>query len=409
MISGRSLPPRDEGSHAAARIAGQAAWPGPAAVLRRAARTTQGLGKEGDASDNSAGAHKGQNAMSLKEWLAQLPMRAAQPSHKSPAFPKEPTASTMPSHEKDAAPAAGPPHEPELDPPFEVAEPSSLALPLVFSSPHSGSVYPRRFLAAARLEKAVLRRSEDAFVDELFAAAAALGAPLIKARFPRAYLDLNREPYELDPRMFEGRLPPYANTRSLRVAGGLGTIARVAGQAQEIYAGRVPVGEALERIEKLYKPYHARLRALLDRALRVFGIAVLIDCHSMPSGSPRPGPAARAGGGEAAQKPDIVTGDRFGVSCGGHIISAAEETLRHCGYAVQRNKPYAGGFITEHYGDPAKGCHAMQIEVNRALYMDESAVCKNERFAKVAGDLLRAVGALAHAAASRSGHSAAAE
>ena len=152
--------------------------------------------------------------------------------------------------------ADGQPHEPELDPPFDVLEPSALASPLVFSSPHSGAIYPQRFLAAARLDAATLRRSEDAYVDQLFAGVVAHGAPLISARFPRAYLDLNREPYELDPRMFDGRLPVFANTRSVRVAGGLGTIARVVGDSQEIYGERLKVDEALARIDKLYKPYH---------------------------------------------------------------------------------------------------------------------------------------------------------
>ncbi|MCI0467154.1 MAG: N-formylglutamate amidohydrolase [Beijerinckiaceae bacterium] len=302
------------------------------------------------------------------------------------------------------------PHEPELDPPFEVVEPGRLCCPLVFSSPHSGNVYPRRFLEAARLEEAVLRRSEDAFVDSLFGGAAALGAPLIKARFPRAYLDLNREPYELDPRMFEGKLPPFANTRSLRVAGGLGTIARVAGQAQEIYARRVPVEEAIERIEKLYKPYHACLRELLDRARRIFGIAVLIDCHSMPSGMLRPGQPSLFGLPDSSRKPDFVIGDRFGTSCGADFVGAVEGVLRERGYQVQRNKPYAGGYITEHYGNPAKDCHAMQIEVSRALYMDEGGLSKNERFSDVAAGLASAAAALAGTVAlRRSKPSAAAE
>lgn len=302
------------------------------------------------------------------------------------------------------------PHEPELDPPFEVVEPVRLTCPLVFSSPHSGDVYPRRFLEATRLEAAVLHRSEDAFVDALFGGVTALGAPLIKARFPRAYLDLNREPYELDPRMFDGPLPAFANTRSLRVAGGLGTIARVVGQAQEIYARRVPVGEAIERIEKLYKPYHACLRGLVDRALQTFGIAVLVDCHSMPSGSLRQGQAAPAKTADVRQKPDIVVGDRYGTSCAPDFVDVVEYELRHSGYAVQRNKPYAGGFITEHYGNPAGECHAMQIEVSRALYMDERTVSRGERFAEVAADLAKVVAALAEAAsARRDRHRAAAE
>jgi N-formylglutamate amidohydrolase len=310
----------------------------------------------------------------------------------------------------DDASAANEPHEPELDPPFEVAEPVRLACPLIFSSPHSGNVYPRRFLEAARLEESVLRRSEDAFVDELFAGVTALGAPLIKARFPRAYLDLNREPYELDPRMFDGRLPSFANTRSLRVAGGLGTIARITGQAQEIYARRVPVEEAIGRIEKLYKPYHARLRGLLERARQTFGIAVLVDCHSMPSGAARAAQTSWPDAVEGLRKPDFVVGDRFGASCAPDFVGAVEDELRRCGYTVQRNRPYAGGFITEHYGNPASDCHAMQIEVSRALYMDEGAVRKSERFSQVAADLTKVAAALADAvAARRSRHNAAAE
>ncbi|HET6378800.1 MAG TPA: N-formylglutamate amidohydrolase [Methylocella sp.] len=302
-----------------------------------------------------------------------------------------------------------PPHEPELDPPFEVIEPARLTSPLVFSSPHSGNIYPKRFLESARLGEAVLRRSEDAFVDELFGEAAALGAPLIKARFPRAYLDLNREPYELDPRMFEGQLPPFANTRSLRVAGGLGTIARVAGQAQEIYARRLPVEEAIERIERLYKPFHACLLSLLERAQSSFGIAVLIDCHSMPSALSRSAQLPWLEGPDL-NKPDFVLGDRFGSSCAAEFVDAVESELRALGYTVKRNKPYAGGFITEHYGDPANERHAMQIEVSRALYMNEKSVCKNERFASVASGLAKAASRLAEAVARhRGGQRAAAE
>jgi N-formylglutamate amidohydrolase len=302
------------------------------------------------------------------------------------------------------------PHEPELDPPFEVVEPTRLACPLVFSSPHSGNIYPRRFLEAARLEEAVLRRSEDAFVDLLFGGVATLGAPLIKACFPRAYLDLNREPYELDPRMFDGTLPPFANTRSLRVAGGLGTIARVAAHAQEIYARRMPVDEAIDRIEKLYKPYHACLGKLIERAQRVFGIAVLVDCHSMPSSIRRAGFTPLFGDLNPPGRPDMVVGDRFGTSCSADFVDAVEQELRRRGYVVQRNKPYAGGYITEHYGIPAHACHAMQIEVSRALYMDECSLRRGETFVTVANDLTRAASVLAETVAGRNDcHRAAAE
>src|SRR5918998_3631787 len=196
--------------------------------------------------------------------------------------------------------------EPEFEPPFVVVEPIRRTAPFVFNAPHAGSVYPRSFHALSRLDALSLRRSEDAHVDALFRGVVGLGAPLMTARFPRAYLDVNREPYELDPRMFEGRLPPFANTRSMRVAGGLGTIPRIVADGQEIYRGKLPVDEGLRRIEWLYKPYHRMLRQLVHRTARGFGHAVLIDCHSMPSTS-----LAK----EEAAKADVVLGDRYGTSC----------------------------------------------------------------------------------------------
>ena len=233
---------------------------------------------------------------------------------------------------------------------------------MLFNSPHSGSIYPREFLRPSRLDIATLRRSEDSFVDELVAGVVRRGYPLMRAHFPRCFVDVNREPYELDPRMFEGRLPSFANTRSMRVAGGLGTVARVVGDAQEIYDQRIPVDDALARIESLYKPYHRALRRLFTRLHRDFGAAVLIDCHSMPS---------TAGHRDERPRPEFVLGDRYGTSCVGVVAETVEKTLRALGYTVSRNKPYAGGFITEHYGNPAAGLHAIQLEINRALYMDE--------------------------------------
>jgi len=266
----------------------------------------------------------------------------------------------------------------ELDPPFEIHEPAEWRAPIVFNSPHSGNVYLRSFIAAARLELATLRRSEDTFVDQLFAGVVERGHPLMRAHFPRCYVDVNREPYELDPRMFDGRLPSFANTRSMRVAGGLGTVARVVGDAQEIYDQRIPVDDALRRIEGLYKPYHRALRRLITRAHRDFGAAVLVDCHSMPS---------TTGTKDERPRADVVLGDRYGTSCVGIVSEVIETTLRDLGYAVSRNKPYAGGFITEHYGNPAAGLHAIQLEINRALYMDERRYERTERFAQVAADL----------------------
>ena len=266
----------------------------------------------------------------------------------------------------------------ELDPPFETLEPAQYRGPVLFNSPHSGRIYPRAFLLAARLDLSALRRSEDSFVDELAFGVVARGYPLMRAHFPRCYIDVNREPYELDPRMFDGRLPSFANTRSMRVAGGLGTVARVVGDAQEIYDQRLPVDEALRRIENLYKPYHRSLRKLFSRIHRDFGAAILVDCHSMPS---------TTGGKDERPRADVVLGDRYGTSCVAAVSETVEGTLRSLGYAVSRNKPYAGGFITEHYGNPAAGLHAIQLELNRALYMDERRFERSANFARMAADL----------------------
>ncbi len=248
-------------------------------------------------------------------------------------------------------------------PPFEVITPADQRLPFVFNSPHSGCQYPSSFLQASRLDGRMIRKSEDAFVDSLFAHVVPLGAPLLRAHFPRAYLDVNREPYELDPKMFEDRVPAYANVRSIRVAGGLGTVARVVSESHEIYRHRLPVSEALMRIEEIYKPYHSTLRRLLAQTHVTFGHAILIDCHSMPS-------TVRCQTNDL--RPDFILGDRYGTSCAPELSECAASILRAMGYSVSRNKPYAGGFITEHYGRPARGLHALQIEINRGLYMNES-------------------------------------
>ncbi|MGE3644937.1 MAG: N-formylglutamate amidohydrolase [Beijerinckiaceae bacterium] len=269
---------------------------------------------------------------------------------------------------------------PDFDPPVEIVEPAEHSTPLIVSSPHSGSIYPESFLARSRLDALALRRSEDAYVDELFAGAVDCGAPLLRARFPRAFLDVNREPYELDPRMFDGRLPSQANTRSIRVAGGLGTIARVVSESQEIYKGRLPVSEVELRIKGLYEPYHMALRSLIERAWQTHGSAVLLDCHSMPSLS-QTGTAFRAG---EPGRADIILGDRYGTSCEPKFVTALESMFIRRGFSVGRNKPYAGGFITENYGSPALGAHAIQIEVNRGLYMFETTLEKRPSFANLA-------------------------
>jgi N-formylglutamate amidohydrolase len=274
----------------------------------------------------------------------------------------------------------------ELSPPFEIVEPAAWRAPIIFNSPHSGAVYPAEFLDASRIDLSALRRSEDSFMDELIGGLSALGFPTVRVNFPRSYVDVNREPYELDPRMFAGRLPSFANTRSMRVAGGLGTIPRVVGDGQEIYRERLSVDNALARIEALYKPYHRALRRLINKAHQAFGAVVVVDCHSMPSiGVSRDEP----------RRPDMVIGDRYGTSCATLLPDMVEQTMNRLGYSVGRNKPYAGGFITEHYGNPASGLHTIQLELNRAIYMDERRRERSARFAQVASDFTVLAEALA--------------
>lgn len=264
--------------------------------------------------------------------------------------------------------------------PFEVRRPGAQTVPFVFNSPHSGRRYPDRFIAMSRLDRDAIRRSEDCFVDELFASAVTFGAPLLAAHFPRAYLDVNREPWELDPRMFGDALPSFANVRSPRVAGGLGTVPKIVGEGQEIYGAKLSFSEANDRVSGIYMPYHACLRQLVTETHACFGIGILVDCHSMPA-------SIRVG--DAGVRPDFIIGDRFGTSASSALTEAAIAILISLGYTVAHNKPYAGGFITEHYGRPAHGLHALQIEVNRGLYMDERTYRKSRGFAALADDLAR--------------------
>ncbi len=257
-------------------------------------------------------------------------------------------------------------------PPLEVLEPQPQRLALVVASPHSGTHYPPEFVAASRLDPVALRRSEDSFIDDIFGAAPGLGAPLLRATFPRAYVDPNREPYELDPAMFADALPGYANTRSPRVAAGLGTIARVVATGREIYRDKLRTADALDRIHAVYQPYHGALRRLIAETRENFGCCVLVDAHSMPSvGGPMDADAGRA-------RVDVILGDVHGASCASVVTDTAERALRDLGYAVTRNNPYSGGFTTQNYGRPRRGIHALQIEVNRGLYMDEETIERNE-------------------------------
>lgn len=277
----------------------------------------------------------------------------------------------------------------DFNPPFSISAPETQTIPFVLNSPHSGRIYPPAFLAASRLDALAIRRSEDSFVDEIFAGASRLGAPLLQANFPRAYLDTNREPYELDPAMFHDALPPHANTRSVRVAGGLGTIARVVADSTEIYRAPLSYAEADHRIRTLYMPYHQALSELLESSFKRFGCAVLLDCHSMPSlAGPYEDDASTT-------RADIVLGDRYGVSAAPALTDTAESILTDLGYSVVRNTPYAGGFNTEHYGRPAQGLHALQIEINRALYMDEARVTRAAGLNRLTRDMGEFVARLA--------------
>lgn len=244
--------------------------------------------------------------------------------------------------------------------------PSRQTVPMVVASPHSGALYPAEFLSQAAVPLTALRRAEDAFVDELFAAAPSLGVPFLAARFPRSYVDANREPYELDPGMFEGPLPRPLNHRTTRVAAGLGMIPRVAASGEAIYRGRVPSDEIEHRLETCWRPYHVALSTLVEQTYSLFGGVLLIDAHSMPSS------ASGIGAREREPRVDIVLGDNHGESCTAALIDSAETWLRGRGLRIQRNQPYAGGFTTQRYGRPGLARHALQIEINRALYMDEA-------------------------------------
>lgn len=262
-----------------------------------------------------------------------------------------------------------------IGPPLSVAEPVTLASAAVFSSPHSGRRYPARFVERARLGAHDLRASEDAFVDSLFAAAPRYGAPLIAAQFPRAYVDANRAEDELDPALI---VAANLRARTLRVSAGLGVVPRVVSEGRPIYAGKLSLGEAKARIAACHAPYHAALEAALGRACAVFGHALLVDCHSMPS----------EGGRSGTRRADVVVGDCYGVSAGAEVSESVVGLFRRAGFRVARNAPFAGGYITHRYGRPRRGQHAIQIEIDRGLYLDEARIEPSPRFEDVREALL---------------------
>ncbi len=260
--------------------------------------------------------------------------------------------------------------------PYRIVRPSLQKTPFVFASPHSGRRYPASFVARSWLSPLALRRSEDAFVDELFASVVDKGAPLIAALFPRAYVDANRAASELDNAMFDAELGLTVDAPSARVTAGLGVIPRIVRDGAEIYREKLSPHEAEERLARFYRPYHAALAGLVDATRAQFGVAIVVDCHSMPS---------------ASNVPDIVLGDRYGASASPGLMRRAELAFEACGFATARNVPYAGGYTTHLYGRREQGVHALQIEVNRMLYLDEERIERGPRFADIRARLTLAL------------------
>ena len=260
--------------------------------------------------------------------------------------------------------------------PFQLSRPGLLRSCVVYASPHSGADYTASFVKSSVLDRHAIRSSEDAFVDVLFDAAPGLGAPLLAARVPRAYVDLNRGPEELDPALIEGVRRQGHNPR---VASGLGVIPRVVANGRAIYRGKMPRTQAEQRIDRFWQPYHKMLQSLMDDAHARFGQAILVDCHSMPHEAMDGMTRTKRG------RPDIVLGDRFGAAADGEIVDRIEAAFAAAGLNVARNTPFAGAYVTQAYGRPSSRQHAIQIEIDRALYMDEKRIRPNGGFSAFRG------------------------
>ncbi len=277
--------------------------------------------------------------------------------------------------------------------PFEMIWPPRQTAPLLLASPHSGRHYPPAFLVQSALDLTLLRQSEDCYVDLLIGDAARLGVPVLRALFPRVYVDPNRDAAELDPNMFLEPLPSSAQITSPRVTAGLGVIPRLAANEREIYPAQLPYREAEERLEKFYRPYHRALREAIRHIRAGFGHCLLLDCHSMPSGgapliSAMSGESGRGESGrpegrssDRGSEVDFILGDCYGGSCADAVTAAAEAFLTRAGARVRRNNPYSGGYVTQRYGRPAEGVHVLQLEINRRLYVDEGSLTPNAGFA----------------------------
>ena len=273
---------------------------------------------------------------------------------------------------------------------FVLHRPERTLGPVIFAAPHSGRDYPAAFLAQAILDRQAIRSSEDAFVDQLFMAAPGLGAPLLAARAPRAFIDLNRAADELDPAVIEGisRVP-----HNPRVASGLGVIPRVVAGGRPIYRGKLTLAEAQARIARFWHPYHQALEGLIEDTRRQYGQAILIDCHSMPH------EAIEAHSRPGQPRPQVVLGDRYGVAAGREVMERVEAAFAGAGLRVGRNAPFAGAYVAQAYGRPSRGVHVVQVEIDRALYMDEARVAPlpgfaafRDRMAGVVAELVRPEG-----------------
>jgi len=266
-----------------------------------------------------------------------------------------------------------------------LSEPDQPTTAAVFASPHSGRHYPWSFIRDSQLDEVTIRSSEDAFVDRLFESVPRQGATLLAAEVPRAFVDLNRAPDELDPALIAGVRQKGHNAR---ISSGLGVIPRVVAGAREIRQGKISLTEARSRLERYYHPYHAKLADLMERNHRLFGRAILFDCHSMPH------EAITSTAYAYGRPPDIVLGDRFGATASPDLTEAVETVFRDAGLTVSRNLPFAGAHVVQTYGKPALERHAIQIEIDRALYLDEANIRPNDNFDALQATLEKVVARL---------------
>ena len=276
--------------------------------------------------------------------------------------------------------------------PFFLSLPAQQTTSVIFASPHSGRDYPRAFLRRSVLDELTIRSSEDAFIDKLFDTAPAQGAPFLCARMPRAYLDLNRAADELDPAVVEGVRPGSHNPR---IASGLGVIPRVVSNGRAIYRGKLSAAEAEERVSSYWHPYHTQLSELIAQTRREFGEVILIDCHSMPH------EAVDAVTQAGMPRPEVVLGDRYGASAGGEVMDRVEQIFLEAGLRVSRNAPFAGAYTTQRYGRPSRDQHAIQVEIDRSLYMNEMRIRPNGNFDNFRRLLMRVIAELTDIGRSR--------